>query len=97
MSAVGIVATLQVAEGKNAEFEAAFSELTEAVKANEPGNEFYACFQSKDDSQTYKVLERYVDKAAMEAHGSSDHFKAAGAKLGPCMAAPPKMEYLDGI
>lgn len=97
MSAVGIIATLQVAEGKNAEFEAAFSELVAAVKAHEPGNEFYDIFQSKDDPQQYKVLERYSDQSAMEAHGASDHFKAAGAKLGPCMAAPPALEYLDGI
>ncbi|MEP0728955.1 MAG: antibiotic biosynthesis monooxygenase, partial [Parasphingorhabdus sp.] len=47
MAAVGVVATLTVAEGKNADFEAAFSELVAAVRANEPGNEFYSVFQSK--------------------------------------------------
>ncbi|WP_417621107.1 putative quinol monooxygenase [Parasphingorhabdus sp.] len=97
MSAVGVVATLTVAEGKNADFEAVFSELMAAVRANEPGNEFYSVFQSKDDSQQYKVLERYVDQAALEAHSKSDHFRASGPKLAPCMAAPPVIEYLDGI
>ncbi|MEO9599571.1 putative quinol monooxygenase [Parasphingorhabdus sp.] len=97
MSAVGVVATLTVAEGKNADFEAAFSELMAAVRANEPGNEFYSVFQSKDNPQQYKVLERYVDQAALEAHGKSDHFRASGPKLAPCMAAAPVIEYLDGI
>ena len=97
MSAVGVVATLTVAEGKNAEFEATFADLAQAVRDNEPGNEFYAVHQSKENPQIYKVLERYSDQAALEAHGQSDHFKAAGPKLGPCLGGAPVIEYLDGV
>ncbi len=97
MSAVGVVATLTVAEGKNAEFEATFADLAQAVRDNEPGNEFYAVHQSKENPQVYKVLERYSDQAALEAHGQSDHFKAAGPKLAPCMGGAPVIEYLDGV
>ncbi|MEO0439859.1 MAG: putative quinol monooxygenase [Pseudomonadota bacterium] len=97
MAAVGVIAILTVAEGKNADFEAAFSELMDAVRANEPGNEFYSVFRSKDNPQEYKVLERYVDQAALDAHGQSEHFKASGPKLAPCMAAAPVIERLDGI
>lgn len=97
MSAIGVVATLTVAEGKNGEFEAVFGELAAAVAANEPGNEFYALHQSKDNPQVYKVLERYSDQAALDAHGKSDHFRAAGPKLAPCMAAAPVIEYLTGV
>lgn len=95
--AVGVVAILTVAEGKNAEFEAVFTELMAAVRENEPGNEFYSVFRSKDNPQQYKVLERYTDQAALEAHGKSDHFRASGPKLAPCMAGAPVIEYLDGI
>ena len=97
MSAVGVIATLTVAEGKNADFEAAFSELMAAVKENEPGNEFYSVFQCKDNPQQYKVLERYVDQAALDAHGKSDHFRASGPKLAPCMAGAPVIEHLGAI
>ncbi len=97
MSAVAVVATLTIAEGKNAEFEAAATEMMAAVSGNEPGNEFYSFGQSREDPQQYRVLERYVDKAALEAHGAADHFKAFGAKIGPLLAAPPKIEYLKGI
>ena len=97
MTAVGVIATLTVAEGKNADFEAAFSELMAAVRANEPGNEFYSVFQSKENPREYKVLERYVDQAALDAHGKSDHFRASGPKLAPCRAAAPVIERLDGI
>ncbi len=97
MTAIGVIAVLTIADGKNDEFEAVFSELAEAVRANEPGNEFYAIFQCKDNSQQYKVLERYVDQAALDAHGKTDYFKAAGSKLAPCMAAAPDIEYLNGV
>ncbi len=97
MSAIGVIATLTVAEGKNAEFEAVFAELANAVRANEPGNEFYALTRSRATPQVYKVLERYVDQAALDAHGKSDHFRAAGPKLAPCLAAAPEIEHLDAV
>jgi len=81
MTAVRIVATLTVAEGKKAKLEATFSETTAAGRAKEPGNEFYAVFQCRDNPQQYKVLERYVDQAAVDTHGKSDHFRASGPKL----------------
>ncbi|HNW17148.1 MAG TPA: putative quinol monooxygenase [Sphingorhabdus lacus] len=97
MAAIGIIATLTVAEGKNSEFEAVFAELAAAVRANEPGNEFYSLTQSRSNPQVYKVLERYVDQAALEAHGNTEYFRAAGLKLGPCMASAPDIEYLDAF
>jgi quinol monooxygenase YgiN len=97
MAAIGVIATLTIAPEKSAEFEAVFAELAAAVRANEPGNDFYSLTRSTTDRQVYKVLELYHDKAALEAHGASDHFKAAGPKLAPCLAAPPHLEYLDGV
>jgi quinol monooxygenase YgiN len=97
MSAIGVIATLTVAPGKNAEFEAVFAELANAVRANEPGNEFYALTRSRANPQVYKVLERYADQAALDAHGRSDHFRAAGPKLAPCLAAAPEIEHLDAV
>ena len=97
MAGVGVVATLTVAEGKNAEFEAIFAELAAAVHASEPGNMFYTLTRSRDNGQVYRVLECYVDQVALDAHGKTDHFRAGGAKLGPCLAAAPQIEYLDAI
>jgi quinol monooxygenase YgiN len=97
MTAVGVIATLTVAEGKNAEFEAVFSELAASVRANEPGNEFYSLTQSKTNPQVYRVLERYVDQTALDAHGKTDYFLAAGPKLAPCLAAAPDIEVLDAF
>lgn len=97
MTAMGVIATLTVAEGKNAEFEAVFADLAAAVRANEPGNEFYSLTRSKANPQVYKVLERYTDQAALDAHGKTDYFRAAGPKLAPCLAAAPDIEVLDAV
>jgi quinol monooxygenase YgiN len=94
---IGVIAVLKVAEGQNEAFEAVFSELAAQVRANEPGNLAYACTKSRTDSQTYKILELYADQDALTTHGGSEHFKAAGPKLGPCLAGRPEIEYLDGI
>jgi quinol monooxygenase YgiN len=94
---IGIVATLKIQEGKNAEFEAAFKEAMAAVRANEPGNLFYELVKSRTDPTSYKVLEGYKDEAAIAAHRESAHYKALGPKLGPVMAGRPEIELLDGV
>ena len=94
---IGVVATLKVAEGKNAEFEAIFTDLASQVRANEPGNLAYALTKSRTDPQIYKVLELYADQDALTSHGQTEYFKAAGPKLGPCLGGRPEIEYLDGV
>ncbi len=93
--AIGVVAKLKIQEGKNAEFEAVFKELQAAVAANEPGNNFYALHRSRESDTSYVVLEQYVDQAALDAHGKTDHFKSIGAKMGGCMAGRPEVELFD--
>ena len=92
---IGIVAKLNVAAGKEAEFEAAFGELIDAVRANEPGNHLYTL--CKDAEGGYTVMELYEDEAAVEAHGKSEHFKASGAKLGGCMAGAPQISRMQVV
>jgi quinol monooxygenase YgiN len=94
---IGVIATLKVQDGKNAEFEAIFTELAKQVRANEKGNIAYALTKSRTDPNTYKVLELYTDQDALTAHGQTEYFKAAGPKLGPCMGGRPEIEYLDGV
>lgn len=97
MAAIGVIATLTVVEGQNDAFEAVFAELAAAVRDNEPGNVFYTLTRSRSNPQVYKVLEQYADQAALEAHGASAHFRAAGPKLAPCLAGAPDIEYLDAL
>lgn len=95
--AIGVVATLKVQDGKGGEFESVFQELAAQVKANEPGNKLYQVFKSRADANTYIVMEVYADQAALEAHGKSDHFKAAGPKIGPTLGGRPDIQYFDAV
>ena len=65
-------------------------EMMAAVAANEPGCLLYELSRS-DDPQTYFFMERYVDADAVAAHGSTDHMKAFGAKIGGCLAGRPEI------
>ena len=94
---IGVVATLKVQEGKGSEFEAVFTDLSKQVRANEPGNIVYQLTKSRTDPTVYKVLELYKDEDALKAHGQTDYFKAAGAKMAPCMGGRPEIEYLDAV
>jgi quinol monooxygenase YgiN len=95
--AIGVVATIKIKPDTNAAFEAVATELMAAVRANEPGNKVYQFCKSKADPSTYVVLEIYADQAAVEAHGKSEHFRTIGAKMGPCMADRPDVQYLDTV
>jgi quinol monooxygenase YgiN len=94
---IGVVATLKIQDGKQAEFEKIFTDLSQQVRANEPGNLVYQLTKSREDATVYKVLELYKDQDALSAHGQTDYFKAAGAKMGPCMGGRPTIEYLDAV
>jgi quinol monooxygenase YgiN len=92
---IAVVAKLNVAAGKETEFEAAMLELVAAVRANEPGNRLYTL--CKDDQGNYVVMELYADAEALKAHGQSDHFKAAGKKFAGLMAGAPEIKRMQVV
>ena len=94
---IGVVAVLQVQDGKGGELEEIFRELAAKVHANEPGALMYQLTKSRTDPNTYKVLELYKDQDALTHHGGTDYFKELGRKMGPCMAGRPQVELLDGV
>lgn len=94
---IGVIATLTVAEGKNAEFEKIVTELATQVNTKEPGCNFYQAHKSRKDPQVYAVLEQYADQDSFNAHGKTEHFRTLGKQMGACMAAQPAIEMVDGI
>lgn len=92
---LAVIAKLNVADGKEADFEKHMLGLAEQVRANEPGNDMYTL--CKDADGNYIVLELYKDEAALAAHGSSEHFKAAGAGFKGLMAGAPEITRLTVV
>ena len=94
---IGVVAVIRAKEGREAEFEQAFAEMTAAVKAKEPANRMYQLTRSRSEPRLYKVLEMYDDQAALEAHGASDHYREGGRKLRDLVEGRPEVEVLDAV
>ena len=95
--AIGVIATLKVQDGKQADFEAVFADLAAKVRANEPGNKLYQLCKSKADPTTYIVMELYENEDALKTHGQTEYFKAAGPKMAPCMAGRPDVQYYETV
>ena len=94
---IGVIATLVAKAGREAEFERTFLQMTDAVKANEPDNRMYQLTRSRDGSRTYVVMEVYADDAALEAHRTSEHYKAGGRALRDLVEGPPEVKVFDAV
>ena len=93
---LGVTAKLPVQPGKEAEFEAVFAELAAQVLAQEDGCHQYELFR-EPGTATYVVFERYADQAALDAHGKTAHFLAAGPKLAAVLAGAPVVEVFESV
>ena len=91
---IALLARLNVASGKEEEFETVMLGLAAQVRANEPGNQLYTLVK---DDEGYAVMELYTDDAALAAHGASDHFKAAGPKFAGLMAGRPDIKRFEVV
>ena len=91
---IALLARLNVAAGKESEFETVMLELAAQVRANETGNQLYTLVK---DDEGYAVMELYDDEEALGAHGTSDHFRAAGAKFAGLMAGRPDIKRFEVI
>ncbi|MGD8829665.1 MAG: putative quinol monooxygenase [Pseudomonadales bacterium] len=92
---LALIAKFNVVEGKEADFEKHLLDLAAKVRANEPGNELYSLCRDSDGN--YLMLELYKDAASLEAHGKSEHFKAAGAGFAGLLAGRPEIQQLEVI
>jgi quinol monooxygenase YgiN len=93
---LGVVATLKVKPGMEAQFEAVAKELAAKVNANEPGCKLYVLHRA-ETAGTYVFMERYVDQAAVEAHRAAEHFKTLGRKMGEFMDGRPEVLRLKEV
>jgi quinol monooxygenase YgiN len=92
---IAVIARLNVAKGKEAEFEQAMLALAADVRSKEPGNQLYTL--CKDADGNYLMMELYESAEALAAHGQSDHFKAAGKSFAGLMAGAPEIQRLQVI
>ncbi|MEM6535703.1 MAG: putative quinol monooxygenase [Pseudomonadota bacterium] len=92
---IGLVVTLKVQPGKEAEFEAVMKDAMAKVKANEPGVMIYQLFKSQSEDGTYVMMEQYSSKEALDAHGKTPHMAEMITNMGPCLDGRPQFQFLD--
>ena len=96
---IGLIAKLKVLEGKGPEFEAAFKPLSDIVNSDvEPGALVYKLCKSRQDPDTYVVMELYRDQAAVDEHPKTKHFTELWPTLAPLLQpGPPDFEFIDSV
>lgn len=93
---IGVIAKLTVKSGMEADFEKHAKALVAKVNANEKGCLLYDLFKGKDEG-VYVFMEKYTDKAALDAHGKTEYFLAAQAPLGACLSAAPELQFYTAV
>jgi len=91
-----IIAKLPVQEGKMDEVLAAFKVLISKV-ASEEGTVLYSLNQDKANPNMLVVVEQYKDKAALEFHSSTPHFKDFFEASGAFIGGKPEMSVMKEI
>jgi quinol monooxygenase YgiN len=90
-----VVARLVATPGKREELLEALGALVAAAH-DEPGTELYVMLRDSDEDTVW-FWELYTDKAAADAHSTSDTMKSIGGKLGGLVAAAPEIRFLEPV
>jgi quinol monooxygenase YgiN len=69
-----------------------------AASRQEPGNRRYDLLGSVEGGTTsFHVFEEYVDHEALEAHRTSDHYRAYRARVADWLAEAPNVKVLTAV
>jgi quinol monooxygenase YgiN len=93
---IGVTARLKVKAGKEQAFEEFVRGVVEAVRANEPGNLFYSLFRGERPGE-YVFIERWLDQAAVDAHGKAPHMRDALPRFAEFVDGPVDLRQYDEI
>ena len=93
---VSVIAKLPVQEAQVETAVAAIRDFM-AVVAKEEGTLFYTLNRDPKNPGTLVFIERYRDKAALDAHMASPHFQAFFAKGMALLAGQPEMTVMEEI
>jgi len=95
--AIGIVVRLKTNPGKGPDFEAAFAVQAAGVRANEPGNKLYQLVRSRQDPDSYVVMEIYDSDADLEAHRTAAHMVDNRPRMAGLVAPGTTIEIFDAV
>ena len=94
---VVFIATLNVARGREADFERLQTELSEISHAEEPGLLVYDVIRHKEKSNTYVVYARFRDQEAFEFHQSADFHDRLVPPILDCVEGEMDLQFFEWV
>jgi autoinducer 2-degrading protein len=94
MPRITFLSRMTVKPGRERDFVAACSELTEKVRANEPDVIYFEFFKLREPRR-FAVLESFPDEQTEHAHMNSAWLAAIGPRIVDCLDGTWQREYLD--
>jgi|KBSMisStaDraftv2_1062788.scaffolds.fasta_scaffold1080847_2 quinol monooxygenase YgiN len=94
MSTIAVIAKITTQPGKRADVIAGMASMLAHVES-EPGTLVYTLLEDQAEADVMWVYEEYSDKAALDAHSSSDAMKALGGSIGPFLAGRPELTFTE--
>lgn len=88
---VTVIVTMRVKPNLEDDYLTFVQGVTETVHREEPDVLLYAMHPHPELPHTFVWVERYASRAALEAHGASDHMTEAFQKLPHFLVEPPEM------
>lgn len=96
MSKVIVFASFIPKDGGDAGVEEILKGMVKPTRS-EPGCEVYDLFRSTEEPLTYHLFEVYRDRAALEAHRETPHYKAYRSKVPDLLAEPIGVKVLENV
>jgi quinol monooxygenase YgiN len=94
---LAFIATLQVATGREAEFEKLQTELSETSHREEDGLLVYDVLRHKDKPGTYVVSARFRDQAAFDFHQEADFHQRLVPPILDCVEGEMDLQFFDWV
>lgn len=95
---IAVIATLEATDEYATAFAEALAEIAPICRSDaEPGCVSYYPSRSPDAPNVFKVLEVYVDEAAIAAHREAPHFQKLKELFSKGFAKPPVVERIPVI
>lgn len=94
---LAFIATLNVARGKEAEFERLQTELSEIAHTSEPGLLVYDVIRHAENPGVYVVYARFRDEEAFESHQQADFHQRLVPPILDCVEGEMDLQFFDWI
>ncbi len=91
----GLLIHFHVTDGKQADFEAATSELVRRVRANDPSYQLYSLARVKSESSRYVLMQRFESYETQLNHQTYPYVLEAMTPIQACLASEPIVQFLD--